>query len=293
MSTDYALDDFPIGLVVTSIDASQIVMATPYFYEICQQSPEADARMGQFVSRASKILIQSFVMPMLLHQGHCDEVQLTLTTSRGERVPVLANVKVVHGEPSLIYWAISVAQQRDSLYQQLVDLRNDLEVRAEKLELLSQTDELTGLLNRRAFTERAHTLIKQAQRSQLSYSFLMLDIDYFKRINDEHGHDVGDRVLHEVAAMLALNTRGNDILARVGGEEFAIITLDQGEHAALQLAEKLLNAIRKQPIQGLNVTASVGCATSMTASFEQLYKQADIFLYQAKNLGRDQVVCHS
>lgn len=291
MQNEFPLQEFPIGLVVTTLASREVLMASPYFYSICQQQPQASARIVHFFTPASKILIESFVMPMLLHQGYCDEIQLTLQTPSGGWIAVLANARVVAGEPELIYWAISTAQQRDALYQQLVDLRNDLEVRAERLEVLSQTDELTGLLNRRAFIDRASSLIKQAQRSGLSYAFFMLDIDHFKRINDLHGHDFGDQVLSAVAKILAENTRDNDILARIGGEEFALMTLDQPRDASLQLAEKLLAAIRKAPIQGVTVTASLGCAISTAASFEQLYKDADVLLYQAKNQGRNQAIC--
>ncbi len=291
MQNKFPLQEFPIGLVVTTLATREVLMASPYFYTICQQQPQAPERIVHFFTPASKILIESFVMPMLLHQGYCDEIQLTLQTPTGGRVAVLANARVVAGEPELIYWAISTAQQRDSLYQQLVDLRNDLEERAERLEVLSQTDELTGLLNRRAFIDRASSLIKQAQRSGLSYAFYMIDIDHFKRINDLHGHDFGDQVLSAVAKILADNTRDNDILARIGGEEFALMTLDQPRDASGQLAEKLLAAIRQAPILDITVTASLGCTISTTASFEQIYKDADVLLYQAKHQGRNQAIC--
>jgi diguanylate cyclase (GGDEF)-like protein len=297
MSGEFLLKDFPIGLLVTQLDSNDVLMASPYFYQLCQQQPLSNAKLGGFFTSASKILLESFVMPMLLHQGHCDEIQLTLETSANksgvkQRIPVLANARVIAGEPTLVYWAISTSQQRDTLYQQLVDLRNDLEVRAEKLEVLSQTDELTGLLNRRAFSQRAVSLIKQAQRSEVTYAFFMLDIDYFKQINDQHGHAVGDEVLKDISTILSNNTRTNDIVARIGGEEFAIITFDQAEDAAKFHAEKLLTAIRQQPIQGIQVTASLGCAIAGNLSFEQLYKDADALLYQAKHQGRDRALCH-
>ena len=291
MQTDFSLDDFPVGLVVTNLHSTEVLQASPYFYRLSQQQPLTISKLGQFFTPASKILLESFVMPMLLHQGHCDEIQLTIDAGSSGRIPVLANARVVAGEPALVYWAISTSQQRDTLYQQLVDLRNDLEVRAEKLEVLSQTDELTALLNRRAFCQRVDSLIKQAQRSDVTYAFFMLDLDYFKQINDQHGHAVGDQVLKDIAKILTDNTRTNDIVARIGGEEFAIVTFDQTELAAKFLAEKLLTAIRQQPIQGIRVTASVGCAIASSLSFEQLYQDADALLYQAKHQGRDRAIC--
>ena len=290
MKTEFALDDFPAGLVVTTLDEREILFANRYFYQISQQQPQTGARIGLAFTAASKIIIESFVMPMLLHQGHCTEIQLSLQMEAAEPVPVLVNARVVAGKRTLIYWVISTAQQRDSLYQELVNLRNDLEQRAEKLEVLSQTDELTGLLNRRAFISRAGTLIKQALRHKLSYSFFMIDIDHFKQINDQHGHDVGDDVLHQVAQLLASNSRANDILARIGGEEFAIITLNQNHESPLQFAERLLTLLRAEKIQGIKVTVSIGLAVSAKASFEQLYKGADILLYEAKNQGRNRLV---
>jgi diguanylate cyclase (GGDEF)-like protein len=119
----------------------------------------------------------------------------------------------------------------------------------------------------------------------------MLDIDYFKQINDQHGHAVGDEVLKDIATIMTQNTRANDIVARIGGEEFAIITFDQAEDAAKFLAEKLLTAIRQAPIQGIQVTASLGCVIAGQLSFEQLYKDADALLYQAKHQGRDRALC--
>lgn len=290
MKTEFALDDFPAGLVVTTLDEREILFANRYFYQISQQQPQTGARIGLAFTAASKIIIESFVMPMLLHQGHCTEIQLSLQMEAAEPVPVLVNARVVEGERKLIYWVISTAQQRDSLYQELVNLRNDLEQRAEKLEVLSQTDELTGLLNRRAFVSRATTLIKQGLRHKMSYSFFMIDIDNFKQINDQHGHDVGDDVLHQVGQLLASNSRANDILARIGGEEFAIITLNQSHESPIQFAERVLTLLRAEKIQGIEVTVSVGLAVSSKASFEQLYKGADILLYEAKNQGRDQLV---
>lgn len=290
MMAEFPMDDFPTGLVVTTLEDRQILFANQYFYTVSQQEPHRGARIGLAFTAASKIIIESFVMPMLLHQGHCEEIQLTLETKSAGKLPVLVNARIVTTEQRFIYWVINTAQQRDNLYQELVNLRNDLEVRAEKLEVLSHTDELTGLMNRRAFVARANTVIKQALRHKVPYSFFMIDIDHFKQINDQFGHDVGDEVLCKVGQILTKNSRENDVLARIGGEEFAIITMNKTSDSPIQFAEKLLAIIRAEKIQGIDIRVSVGLAISVKASFEQLYKGADILLYEAKNMGRDQLV---
>jgi diguanylate cyclase (GGDEF)-like protein len=179
---------------------------------------------------------------------------------------------------------------RDKLYQELVDLRNKLEEKAERLELLAQTDELTGLLNRRAFIQRSELVLKQANRNQQSCSFLLLDIDQFKQINDIHGHGCGDAVLRTLGKLLKSHCRENDVMARIGGEEFAIVCQDRATDSAIAFADKLLRLVNHAPIENLPITVSIGVATSAHMSFEQLYKQADLLLYQAKHAGRNQIV---
>lgn len=283
-------DHFPVGLVISSLDTLTILQANAYFTELYQQQSANELppkRLSQYLSPASQILLESYVMPLLLHQGQCQEIQLTFACQNQQRLPVLANAKVIQGQPSSIYWAFTVATQRDSLYQELVNLRNALEERAERLEKLSQTDELTGLLNRRAFIDRAQIALKQAQRSGLFVAFLMLDIDFFKRINDQFGHDMGDQVLTQFAQLLANNTRENDIVARIGGEEFAIVVLVNEPISAVQLAEKLLQSIRQQNSLPFNISASIGLAIAKTAEFQQFYQAADELMYHAKHQGRN------
>lgn len=332
-----APDDFPGALLVTTLAERFVVYGNRAFYQLCQRPPAPDLRIGDLLTPAAKIMVESFLMPMLLHQGHCEEIQLQLqlpaasTEAAPERLPVLVNARLADAAHSgqaepLIYWVMTAARQRDQLYQELVNLRNDLEQKAERLELLSQTDDLTGLLNRRAFVSRAKTLLKQAGRSRQPCSFLLIDIDHFKQINDQHGHDVGDTVLVEVGRLLAQNSRENDVLARLGGEEFAIVSLDPDTQSAPRFAAKLQQLFAATPLCGIALTVSIGVAsagsgnsaeqaTDNTAgntadntadngdhpqpdaglsvgalSFAALYKAADERLYQAKRQGRNQVV---
>jgi len=289
MTASYDWDCFPCGLVITTVEERKILFANKYFYAVSQQEEQNLSRIGDVFTPASKIVVESFIMPMLLHQSHCEEVQLTLQTSTGQKIPILLNAQIVTAESRVIYWTISTAQQRDSLFQELVNLRNELETRAEKLEVLSQTDELSGLLNRRAFLSKVSSLIKQAKRHKLSYSFFMLDIDYFKKVNDRYGHDVGDKVIQKLGSLLKNNCREHDIVARIGGEEFAICSMNNNKDGPAVFAQKLLSVIRAEKIEGINVTVSIGFTTSSKAGFEELFKEADAMLYEAKNGGRDQL----
>lgn len=290
MDPVFTPDVFPCGCLVTTLSEQVILRANPYFYQEFQQAPKAQQRLSDVLTPASKIVLESFVMPMLLNMGHCEEIQLTIQGNSGERLPVLVNANVQQGDEPLIFWVINSAKQRDKLYQELVDLRNALEEKAERLELLSQTDELTGLLNRRAFISRAQLLLKQAHRHDQTCSFLLLDIDHFKQINDLHGHACGDAVLRQLGQLLQKNCREHDVLARIGGEEFAIICMDSPTDSAAAFAEKLLRLVSAEPIDSIAMTVSIGVATAGQLSFEQLYKQADLLLYEAKHAGRNRLV---
>lgn len=288
MTHQMVADNFPCGLVVTTVQACKIISANACFYELCQYVPLPDSSVSEVFTSASKIMIESYIMPMLFNQQSCEEIQLTLKNRSAERIPVLVNARILPQHPELIYWVLTAAKQRDSLYQELVNLRNDIEQKAEKLEILALTDELTGLLNRRAFIEKSNSMIKQAERHQLAYAFFMIDIDNFKSINDQYGHDVGDEILRKISEIFTKNSRENDIVARVGGEEFVIFTLVQSIDAVEQFAEKLLKVISADKIHGLSITTSIGLAMSHHATLMQLFKFADVLLYKAKNNGKNQ-----
>lgn len=285
-----SIDLFPCGLVVTERTERRIVAANQHFYKLTGFQVNQQVTINSLFSNASRIMLESYVMPILLNQGHCEEIQLTINKGQGRRLPVLVNARITKEFPHLIHWVMTSAKQRDELYQELVNLRNHLEHKAEEYALLAQTDELTGLLNRRAFLENANQQIKVAQQRQFICAFFMIDIDNFKRINDKHGHDVGDQVLRDIADIFRLNSRDGDILARVGGEEFAVVTTVPSAEHAYSLAERLRRAVSAQPIAGLKITTSIGLATSSHHNLSELFKQADKLLYQVKNSGKNRVM---
>jgi two-component system, cell cycle response regulator len=158
-------------------------------------------------------------------------------------------------------------------------------------------DGLTGLHNRRYLDERLHAELTFAKRHQQPLALMLADIDHFKSINDERGHQIGDAVLREVARRLSSAMRTEDVVARYGGEEFAILCRNTNESQAGALADRLRSII-SQPIElpegiSVRVTASLGIAVApkpATESELELVKAADAALYEAKRRGRDRSV---
>jgi len=166
-----------------------------------------------------------------------------------------------------------------------------------RLEELATTDALTRLLNRRALLERLSAEVDRARRFRSQVSMLMLDLDYFKSINDQHGHLVGDAILRHVGALLAASIRTVDIVARYGGEEFVMILPETATDGAVVFAERLRERIREHRFEVdanriFHLTCSVGVATFPSArvtSTDDLFARADEALYRAKSGGRNLV----
>lgn len=164
------------------------------------------------------------------------------------------------------------------------------------LEQLAMTDELTQLANRRAFFNRADEELRRSSRYKHPLSFMMIDIDHFKNINDTYGHDAGDEALSSVAKMLTNNIRDIDFLARFGGEEFVVMMPETNLTSAVELAERLRLSVESTPclIKEIETrfTVSIGVA-SMHEDIQDinlLIKDADTAMYKAKEQGRNRVV---
>ena len=157
-------------------------------------------------------------------------------------------------------------------------------------------DAMTGLYNRRFLEEYVGALVAGSQRRKSAFSVLMLDLDFFKQVNDTHGHEVGDKVLKTLADILVRSVRASDIAVRYGGEEFLLLLTDTGADAAMEVAEKIRGQVEatKIPLAGgiLQKTISIGVAEFPADSdtFWQVVKFADVALYQAKSGGRNRVV---
>lgn len=250
----------------------------------------ATKNLSELFSKASNIFIDSYVYPLLINQNHVEEIQLTFLTSKGEKIPIVANVKLGDGQAT--YWSIFGCVNRNKLYQELIQAKELLETQSQKLMELATIDPLTGLLNRRELDAQVKRILLRSQRTQASVAVMIIDIDFFKGINDTHGHAFGDDVLCQLSALLLKNRRKYDITARIGGEEFVIVLPDINAINAQQIAETLRKDIESTEINGIHVTVSIGVTTNKHSEndFATLYKEADKALYSAKQQGRNRII---
>ncbi len=179
--------------------------------------------------------------------------------------------------------------QYDRLLRRLFDSQR-------RLSELASRDELTGLGNRRYFTQRGEEAVRLAVRHGRPLSVLMIDLDHFKAVNDRYGHAAGDDVLKFLAVTLSLHSRTTDVCGRIGGEEFAMVLPETGLAEALTSAERIRAAVERSPIptdqspEPIAVTVSIGAATLQgRRTLDELLEEADRALYEAKNAGRNRV----
>ncbi len=183
-------------------------------------------------------------------------------------------------------------QLRKKRYQDR--LRHNVQLSLE----MAITDQLTGLHNRRYMARHLDNLISQAGRTAKPLAFLIMDVDFFREVNNNHGHDIGDEVLKEFASRISANVRGIDLACRYGGEEFVVVMPDTDMALAFSIAERLRKSIETTPIVisrapgKLSITISIGIAASQGSSdnAEALLHRADQALYSAKRTGRNRVV---
>lgn len=198
---------------------------------------------------------------------------------------------------AIVMISVSVLAIRlGALRSRLSRQKKDLEIALERIQTLATRDELTGLLNRRAMVELLAREHPRIERGQGPLSLALIDIDWFKRINDTHGHQTGDAVLRRFAELLQARLRAADALARWGGEEFLLLMPGTGRDAAQAVLERLRASVIdggfEQVAPGLRVSFSAGVVQCGDGeSRDQALERADAGLYRAKQQGRDRIEC--
>lgn len=179
-----------------------------------------------------------------------------------------------------------------TLYVNYLQARADLAV--EYFKVLSRTDPLTGLLNRRAFMDLLRERGGDDASKRYENALLILDLDHFKDVNDRHGHDAGDSVLRQLADIFGGNLRTDDIIARLGGEEFAVALSRGTRREAMHVAQRLRQAVENHEFcfdgKSIRMTVSIGLVLyTFTDNIDEALRKADLLTYQSKKDGRNRI----
>lgn len=301
-----ALDDIPCAMMITDPEG-HIVRLNREFLALIEgdEAPWRGRSMDDLLTPASRIFSQTHLFPMLHHAGAVREVYLHLRGVDGETVPVMVNAvrKPLEGGENIV-WAIFVARERSRFEGELIKARAEaqglarrlaasnkqVELQNRQLAELSLSDPLTGLRNRRALELTAQHWQCTASSSS-SVSLLMVDVDYFKRINDAYGHIEGDRVLVTLASQLQAGARSSDLVARYGGEEFVLWLPDTDAATAARVAARVHECTKGVHSAAGPMTVSIGlaCAPHQTEVdfLARLVQRADEAVYRAKAQGRN------
>ncbi len=226
----------------------------------------------------------------------------------------MRSIKRLIGNPQLVFeWLMGFLQgqlrvqneELVALRKENTDLREQAVVREAvvtslrseviRLQDAANRDPLTGLLNRRGLEEVIPSVLSHARRKEQPFCACVVDIDHFKRINDDHDYFAGDVVLGHVASVLLSQVRGSDYVARLGGEEFALLLPETKIEDALLLSDRIRMHVAQNPIKvndkAISVTISIGIAEwCKEENVDYLLRRADVAMYKAKRTGRNKVV---
>ena len=273
--------------------------------------PDVDATVGLRFSNntglVSMVVKNKFPLPYKGEWGGAHQVVLTRRIPWPTLGSLLVLPLLIHDKPigTLVLGARRRHAFGDSVRATLDVLSSHLAVSLQnarmvhKLEQMATTDGMTGLLNKRAMLDAAEQKVAAAARFGRKLSVMICDIDFFKKVNDTHGHDIGDVVIRGLGDVLRAKKRNTDIVARFGGEEFVLLCEQTDETGAMMLAERIREELEKKVFQTpsgpLSVTCSIGVATfpESGGDWETLFKASDEALYVSKRTGRNRCTMHA
>jgi two-component system, cell cycle response regulator len=229
-----------------------------------------------------------------------------LLTGRGSRTDLVAGLDagaddymIKPIDPEELRARVQVAIRIATLQSRLADRVSNLQTAGEHLARLVSTDVLTGVYTRRAWFELAATEFSRSRRYGRGFSLMAIDLDFFKRVNDTFGHEAGDNVLREFAALVRHECRQSDIVGRLGGEEFALLAPETTQEAAEHLAGRIREGCRRLVVPSalgpVRCSCSIGISamTSGDENIESTLRRVDAALYEAKRSGRDCYKSHT
>lgn len=266
--------------------------------QILEFNPAAEQMFGY---QGSEVLGQdlSLLMPEEMAEAHARQVGESTLQESAQRIGKGQEIQALRRDGSRFPVEVSVGSALVGSEPVHVGILRDITERKEaewQLQRLATVDGLTGVFNRRAFMEQGEQMLALARRYDWPLAVLMLDADYFKKVNDSYGHHVGDQLLRLLAERIGAVLRSTDILGRLGGEEFGLVLPETGAQGAAELGQRLLRVVREAslPLEDggvLRFTVSIGGATLEAGDgcLDDLFRRADACLYRAKHGGRDRL----
>ena len=301
-----AFDVMPDGVVILD-EKEQIVMANISFSGLFGKSPAAmiglkGSELGWLDCQSPKQVGQLPWFKVLQDGKEHKGASLSLLNSLGSKIKLAVNAAMVTDNTGKCRGTLvtfdDITQLEEKNFElndtiEKLQLANDeIEAKSHELETLASCDALTLCLNRRALALNFDILFAKAKAGGAHLSCIMVDIDFFKSVNDNYGHATGDQVIKTVADVLKTCTRDTDLVGRYGGEEFVVILPKLYLDKAAQIAERIRQTIEKKSCSGVKVTVSLGVSSLElnTNKPDELINQADKALYAAKNSGRNRVI---
>jgi len=301
-----AFDVLQEGVLILD-EKEQIVMANRSFSKLFGRSPAAmiglkGSELGWLDYQNPKQVSQLPWFKVLQDGKEHKGASLSLLNSLGVKIKLAVNAAMVTDSAGkcrgtlVTFDDITQMEEKNFELNDLVEklqlANEESQAKSQELETLANRDPLTLCLNRRSLARKFDALFTQAKARETHLSCLMIDIDFFKSVNDRYGHATGDQVIKTVADVLKNCSRDTDIVGRYGGEEFCVVLPNLDLEKAAQVAERIRNAIEKISCSGVKITVSLGVASleSNTNKPDELINQADKALYAAKKSGRNRVV---